>query len=322
MRANALPLHLFRQHSIKKRRSRTHAHLIKVSEGIASVLKAVKTAFHSLPKPHQHSYIVCFFLVLFYQGETVFPSDGALFDAARYGMHVALRSFGRYDTGYFWPTYKLGFVKEGVTGTRQARVNENVRVRDILRTSFENGAEDFLSSRRLANSLDDAFVVACLNDREKCNPFPFSSFDILPKYSKFKSNDFDCVEDRGEECRKQIRDPQSRLIGTLYVVYFIYTRESGSGPNKLEIPNNYQWCLGAHFRFDARVRNYDIKDRRILCGFTDDWARDRNDGFNSTVDLFQSSMIDKMESAVDSVKQEVEACFLRECGLDTKVGDL
>ena len=48
MRASALHLHLFRRHSMKKRRSKTHAHLIKVSEGIASVWKAVKIRYRFL----------------------------------------------------------------------------------------------------------------------------------------------------------------------------------------------------------------------------------------------------------------------------------
>jgi len=107
----------------------------------------------------------------------------------------------------------------------------------------------------------------------------------------------------------------------MWAIYFLYTDKSGGGGNELKIPEGYDWCVGARFKIkiycswsvncEAETQ-YGIKDRRIFCGFKDS---------DSAKALFQSSMINKMGKAVDSVKQEVEACFTRECGLDTKVSD-
>ena len=165
-----------------------------------------------------------------------------------------------------------------------------------------------MGSQKVANRISDSIVVRCLGNTQECNLFP----DVVTKdTTTITSKQFTCVENRGNACSSQVNGKN------LSVVYFIYTEESGNdgNPNKLRIPSGYQWCVGAHFEFKETGR----KDRRILCGFIDFESTAASDGLSAAG--IQFFMIYKMGEAVDSVKQEVEACFSRECDLDTKVSD-
>lgn len=191
------------------------------------------------------------------------------------------------------PEIDLGFLE------RQAQ-------RLDLRNALRLGAREFLGSQRVANRIDNSFVVRCLGNTDDCTLFQgLGAITETP----ITSNPLTCADNGGNACSRQVNGR------TLSAVYFIYTVESGSGPNKLRIPNGYQWCVGAFFDFKEKG----TKTRRILCGFTELDPQAASGGLASNV--IQYAMLTRMGDAVDSGKQQVEACFTRECGLDTKVSD-
>ena len=224
---------------------------------------------------------------VFNQGsETVFPTDDELFTAAKKEFALALSE----DVGGSL-TYSL---KGWIGCSSCAKKTEMSKV-------LNAGAEAFYRTASLerAQSMSDFFVLDCIkngeNNEAKCNPFEgLGKRDV----TVVKSNDYKCVTDRviGSKCYQLVSNQWD-----LWVVYYIYTENSG---NYIGMHSGAEWCIGAYFRYAGETNN-----RRLRCG----WYH------NSWAEVYRSSMLQGMKNAVDSVKQDVEACFSRGCGLDTKV---
>jgi len=193
---------------------------------------------------------------------------------------------------------------------------------------FDNGAGDGV--QKLADGLSNSFVVRCLNSGDddllsgqvvdECNPFlglgpdPFlSKITNSQPESWAKSDNFACVTDRGLACKQIL--PENPDIGStieIYVVYYFFAEVDRSSEEPKEIPTG-NWCIGMYVRIDWEFtgKNYAPRYLKGTCRSIDD----------NQVVLYQSAMRDEMVKAVDSVAPEIEDCFARECGLDTKVSD-
>lgn len=263
------------------------------------------------------------------QGISIFPTNEELFVAARNGLLISLSTYTGTSTGdnldtNFVTNEHWYFGPNGHPDLRAPVYAARGDVRDFL----DNGARAFYGAsswvdngaagdgvQKLVNGLDNSFFVRCLNPDgdgvlDECNPFlglgppaPLGNQLTTELTSWAKSGNFACVLNRGSDCKHLLPATDQRADIDIYVVYYFYFDQ-----------NRANWCIGMHVRIDWESAGQMYYEPRILTGVCRSVDDDK-------VVLYQSSMRDEMVKAVDSVAPKIEACFARECGLDTKVSD-